>query len=350
MTAAAQRALFCRAIGLLLMGAAGPALAQNPPETPGAQAFVPGPPPLRPEPVALDFGFLAPGEDRSGEVTLTNTSGRPVTILAIQPTCTCTTTSNLTGTVIPPGGTAKFDAKLGASVVPGPRKATVKILAEGFGQALELDVRGEVAMPLRAVPSAITPPPGGPGKGRFVIESVDRKPFRVLSCGGEPPVFLGFDPSKDQPKATYVLRYDLESLPRERWPAFWVVETDRADCPVLGLKVRDERFVQRTELKMREYALNLGVLEIGADKEIPVDLLEAIAGDTGVEAADGLIVRVARVDPLSDGSRVLLQVRPPGRAGAFVTTLKLRNGSREQVLRVYGVARAAAEAPAAPRG
>jgi len=305
---------------------------------------------LRPEPVALDFGFMSPGEDRTGQITLTNTSDRPVTILAIQPTCTCTTTTSLAGTRIEPGSSARFDAKLGASVVPGPRKATVKILAEGFGQALELDVRGEVALPLRAVPSALQPPPGGPGKGRFVIESIDRKPFRVVSAGGLTPGFLGFDPARDAPKATYVLRYDLESLPRDRWPAFWVVQTDRADCPVLGLKVRDASFNRPTVLKMREYALNLGVLPVGAEREIPVDLLEPLPGETTVEASGGLSMRVVRVDPLSDGARLVLQVRPPERAGSFVAEVRLRNGDREQVLWAYGVATEAAPAPATPRG
>lgn len=331
------------------------AILTNPavPQSPQAETtagFVSGPPPLRPEPVALDFGFMSPGEDRTGQITLTNTSDRPVTILAIQPTCTCTTTTSLAGTRIEPGSSARFDAKLGASVVPGPRKATVKILAEGFGQALELDVRGEVALPLRAVPSALQPPPGGPGKGRFVIESIDRKPFRVVSAGGLTPAFLGFDPSSDAPKATYVLRYDLESLPRDRWPAFWVVQTDRADCPVLGLKVRDASFNRPTVLKMREYALNLGVLPVGAEREIPVDLLEPLPGETTAEASGGLSMRVVRVDPLSDGARLVLQVRPPQRTGAFVAEVRLRNGDREQVLWAYGVATEAAPAPATPRG
>lgn len=335
----------------LLGTLATPVVAQTPDaQQPSPAGFVPGPPPLRPEPVALDFGFMSPGEDRTGQITLTNTSDRPLTILAIQPTCTCTTTSSLAGTRIEPGASARFEAKLGASVVPGPRKATVKILAEGFGQALELDVRGEVALPLRAVPSALQPPPGGPGKGRFVIESIDRKPFRVLSAGGMTPAYLGFDPSSEATKATYVLRYDLESLPRERWPAFWVVQTDRADCPVLGLKVRDASFNRPTVLKMREYAINLGALPMGADREIAVDLLEPLPGETAVEASEGLAMRVMRVDPLSDGARLILQVRPPARAGAFVAEVRLRNGDREQVLWAYGVATEPGPAPTAPRG
>ena len=54
---------------------------------------VSGPCPLRAEPEALDFGFVRPGQDRTGQITLTNDSPEPVTIAAIQPTCTCTTTT-----------------------------------------------------------------------------------------------------------------------------------------------------------------------------------------------------------------------------------------------------------------
>lgn len=318
------------------------------------QAFVPGPPPLEPEPLAVDFGFMTPGASRSAQIRLRNVGNQPVTIAAIQPTCTCTTTSDLAGTVVAPGESVSLDASLSGSVVPGPRKATVKILAEGFGRAIEIDVRGEVALPIRAVPAAITPPPNGPGRGRVVVESVDRRAFRVIASNGAPPEHLGFDPAKDEPRATYVIRTDLESLPRQAWPAFWVVETDHPACPVIGLKVRDERFHLKTVLRMREFALNVGVLQPDAAAEVDVDLQEALPEGASVTLPEGWQGGVVAVESLSDGSRVRLRLQPPEPSGPFVVPLTLRSGGREQALWMYGAVRpaaeAAADAKAAPRG
>ena len=320
---------------------------------PSQQAFVPGPPPLQPEPLAVDFGFLAPGESRSAQIRLRNAGNQPVTIAAIQPTCTCTTTSDLAGKVVAPGESVSLDASLSGSVVPGPRKATVKILAEGFGRALEIDVRGEVALPIRAVPAAITPPPNGPSRGRVVVESVDRRPFRVIASNGAAPEYLGFDPVREEPRATYVIRTDLESLPREAWPAFWVVETDHPACPVIGLKVRDERFNLKTVFRMREFALNVGVLRPDVAAHVDVDLQESLPEGATVALPEGWRGSVVSVEPLSDGSRVRLRLQPPAPSGPFVVPLTLRSGGREQALWMYGAVRpaeAAADAKAAPRG
>lgn len=300
--------------------------------------FIPGPPPIKLDPVAVDYGFLAPGESRKAVVSMTNAGSHPLTIVAIQPTCSCTTTTNLTGRIMEPGQLLQFDVEMGASVVPGPRHATVKILAEGFGRALEMDVKGEVALPLRAVPSFINPPPTGPAKGRLVLESIDRAPFRVISSHGMPPVFLGFDPAKDETKATYVLRYDLSSLPQQSWPPFWLIETDRKDCPVIGLKVRDDRFAIAPVLKMREYALNLGILYAGQPKDIAVDIMEPTDQGVAVKGSESLAAQVLGSAPLEDGSRIMIRVTPSASAvGPLVAPLQISIGSRSQPLHAFGV-------------
>jgi len=312
--------------------------------------FNSGPPPLTVTPLAVDFGFIAPGEKRKATVTLTNISSTDITLVAVQPTCACTTTTDMAGKFIPAGGSVQFDAELGASVVPGPRHATVKVLAEGFGRALEMDVRGEVALPLRAVPSSITPPENAPAKGRVVVESVDRKPFRVLTANGGAPVFMGFDPIIAAPRATYVLRYDLTAVPHDEWPAFWVVETDRVDCPVLGLKVRDQRFASAPVMRMHEYALNLGVLHAGEPKDFSVDLAETITLDMLVRGGGNMKLQLLGTAPLSDGTRMNFRITAPANAlGTFVVPLQISDGARLQPLFAYGVVRAAeASKPARP--
>lgn len=314
-----------------------------PAEAAPAAKFVPGPPPIAISPAAVDFGFIPPSAKRVATVTLQNTSKDPITLIAVQPTCACTTTTNMAGQVIPAGGSVTFEAELGASVVPGPRHATVKVLAEGFGKAVEMDVRGEVAMPLRAVPSALTPPPAGAAKSRVVVESLDRKPFRIRSSNGKPPEFLGFDPAKDEPRATYVLRCNFEGLLESEVPPFWVVETDREDCPVIGLKVRDERFATSPVMRMNEYALNLGVLQAGEPKEIALDLKEKIEREMVVRGGGDMGLWLKGTEPLSDGTRVNLRFTPKATAtGAFVVSLQLSDGARMQPLYAFGVVRPAA--------
>lgn len=299
----------------------------------------------------VDFGFIPPGEKRTVSVTVRNPSPNAVTLIAVQPTCACTTTTDMAGQVIPAGGSVQFQAELGASVVPGPRHATVKVLAEGFGRAVEMDVRGEVALPLRAVPSAITPPPNGTARSRVVIESIDRKPFRIRSSNGAAPSFLGFDPAVDAPRATYVLRCDLESIPSDRLPAYWVVETDRDDCPVLGLKVRDERFATPPVFRMHAYALNLGVLQAGEPKDVAVDLIDRIERDMVVRGGGLLSMQLLGTTPLSDGTRMMMRFTAPASArGAFVVPVQISDGARQQQVFAFGVVHApAADAAPAPK-
>ena len=72
------------------------ASAQTVPPQDGTQAakFVSGPPPIVVSPAAVDFGFIPPGSKRVATVSLQNTSTQPITLIAVQPTCACTTTTN----------------------------------------------------------------------------------------------------------------------------------------------------------------------------------------------------------------------------------------------------------------
>lgn len=300
----------------------------------------------------MNFGFLKIGESRKATVSLTNHGAKPVRILAVQASCSCTTTSDLSGEVVPPAGSVTFDATLGAAMTAGPRHATIKVVAEGYARVLEIEVRGEVASSLRAVPSAINPPPVGAANGRVVIESVDRQPFTILSSNGSKPRFYGFEPGRDAPRATYVLRTELGELPAERWPAHWIVETDRKDCPVLGLRVRDERLAVPPVLRMREYALNLGALPSGGSSEVVLGIADPLQGDFAVTGSSTLAAEIVSTKPVGDGFEAVVRLTPVAAVqGAFNDRFEMRLGSRTQVVQAYGVVRtvAASAAPAAQR-
>lgn len=344
-----QSTVCCLISAVLAVSGAWAADPPQPAPPTSARPMIPGPPPLRAEPSSVEFGFVPVGEPRTAPVTLTNFGSAPVRIIAVQASCACTTTSDLAGREIPPGGTATFDATLGAAPAAGPKHATIKVLAEGYERVLEVEVRAEIAQRLRAVPSAITPPPNGPRVGRVVVESVDRRPFRVLSSNGEAPQFLGFDAGRENPRSTYVLRTDLGALPPERWPPYWLVETDRVDCPVLAVRVRDERLSVPPIIRLRDFAAGMGVVRPGEPREVTLDSLDRLDGPVQVEGTARVTAELVSVAPSKDGSTVTLRLTAaPGTMGALFDRVELRALGKVQPVQVWAVVRPAPAADPAP--
>jgi hypothetical protein len=309
---------------------------------------VSGPFPLRAEPEALDFGFVRPGQDRTGRVTLTNTSSEPVTIAAIQPTCTCTTTTELAGTVLPPGESVSFEATLAGAEVPGPKRASLKVVAEGAPRVLEIRVRAEVSDAVRAVPMAIEPPPNGPFEGRIVIESLDRQPFSVLSSDRRAPSFIGFDPKRFNPDSLYVIRTDLGERPPDQVPALWLIETDRADCPVIAVRVREPSKVVPAVLRLPEYVLSMGAFRPGETREIELLSNEPLEPDAQVRGGGPIALRVVGGEQVGRRWRLRMQATASSRStGAFLTEVEVQVGDRVQRLPAYGTVRGEAVPDAA---
>lgn len=338
-TGSSRRVAVLAGLTLCALGVAGAAERQGTPAA-GTSTSVSGPYPLRAEPEALDFGFVRPGQDRTGRVTLTNTTLQPVTIAAIQPTCTCTTTTDLAGTVVPPGGNISFDATLAGAEVPGPKRASLKVVAEGAPRVLEIRVRAEVSDAVRAVPMAIQPPPNGPAEGRIVIESLDRQPFSVLSSDRRTPSFIGFDPRRFHPESTYVIRTDLGELAPEMLPALWLIETDRADCPVIAVRVREPSKVVPSVLRLPEYVLSLGAFRPGETREIELLSNEPMEPDPQVRGGDPIALRVVGGEQAGRRWRLRMQATAPAQAtGAFLTEVEVQVGDRVQRLPAYGTVR-----------
>jgi hypothetical protein len=309
---------------------------------------VPGLQPLRADPEAVELGFLRPGQPGSASVTLTNASSEPVVVAAVQPTCSCTTTSDLAGRMIPPGGTLNFDATLAGGEVPGPKRATIKVVIEGAPRPLDIEVRAEVSEAVRAVPNAIRPPPVGPAEGRIVLESLDQRPFTVISSDRREPRFIGFDPRRMHPDSLYVVRTDLGSRAPGAHPALWLIETDREDCPVIAVRVRDESTVVPAVLRLPEYAFGLGALRPGEIREVALPLNEPLEGDVMVEGGEPCALRSLGCVPEGTRWKLRVEVTAPDRAsGAFLSEARIRAGEREQRLPVYGTVRGEPAAPAA---
>ena len=100
-------------------------------------------------------------------------------------------------------------------------------------------LKGVVTLPIAPEP-AYCEALKGVTKGVVRLKATDAKPFTVLGCDGKPPVFVGFDPAKDQPRSEYILAWDFTGVAPADLKLWWVVETNRADCPLIPLRVRNE--------------------------------------------------------------------------------------------------------------
>ncbi len=265
-----------------------PAPTVSPPLVPPAKT-VPLPPvsagPLRIEPGGFDFGMIGPKSVHAVNTTLYNTSAVPITIVKVSPSCACTLPQDLTGTVIPPGGSVPFSATFSAPTRPGVKNAYVQLVFSYGGRQAhtKINLNGTITMPVRAEPPYVDALKGVT-TGRTRVESVDGRPFRIISANGESPVYVdGFDPQTDQPRNAYEVQWNIPPRTVENCQGmrlWWVIETDHPDCPILPMRVRHECTGLKADPDWRqrdwrfpEYIAQLGALHAGVPAEVDVDIV-----------------------------------------------------------------------------
>ncbi len=280
----------------------GPSGAALPSQQDAAPPQTSGPLPASPiqfDPPSLNLGFISPHQEASGVVEVRNPTDKPLRILASRASCTCTSV-NLANTVIPPGGSVPLEATLKAGGQLGPKNAAVRVLIEGY-EITQVDVRSIVTLAVRAEPGYImanrlSPDVANPrdaspqdfedvNYGELTVSSLDGRAFRILASNQRPPVYLDFDPSRDEPRNTYRIVWDLSEYDAvtcrdsggEPMPAWWIIETDHPDCPIFDLQVR-HRCTQTTRLQpgqtwlIPERRALVGQLQPGESVEIEVPL------------------------------------------------------------------------------
>jgi hypothetical protein len=324
-----------------------PAISASP-----ASAATPAPtaPPLKLEPAVLDLGFMAPRAGGRGTVKLTNTGTEPLTIAAVTPSCKCTTTSALAGKVIAPGASETLEAVLDGAALPQTHRASIKVAVEGYSDVLEIQLRGETANPVRCIPSILNAVEGKPRSGRFVVESIDRRPFRICAVGGRAPEYIGYSPS-EPPRSQYLVKFDLDSWTPEP-PAYLVIETDRADCPVLDLWVRTERTIPRSVFRMKDYRCNAGRIDLGGSAEVRLDMDDPGEDVLAVESGSPDVQLELLGQQVASGVRsVSVRVTPRvPRAGLVYVPFRLFGREREQPLVLFASVRTGPEGCAGCEG
>ncbi len=299
------------------------------------------PPPVTLEPEVMDFGTVPPGVVPNAVVKLKNTSDKPLTILAVQPSCKCTTVDDLVGQEIPPGGFVELKASMKKDSSPGQKKADIKVLVDGYSRVIPVQLRMEVSLPVRVVPGYVNAVKGQPTSGRLVVESLDKQPFTICAVGGKPPNLIGFDAAKDPPRSQYVLSYDMaRDFGGEPVPLFWVLETDRADCPLVDIRMRLESTMPKPTFKMQDYRISFGRIEQGKTADFTVQIAEQPDDEPILSASlDGERGRVELVNVEKDGMMTNLTLRfTPSETGDGLVwaPLKIHSNRRTQEAFLWG--------------
>jgi hypothetical protein len=241
----------------------------------------------------VDLGFITPRSTIEHTFRLTNTGGVPLKVMAVKPSCTCTTTINLDGTVIAPGATLDVPASMRAPASTGQKQVVVNVVLQGIPNVVELRMVGEIAFPVRAttsvqgkdVPYVDADSDPSRVRGAVKLKSTDGKPFLVRAVQGQPPVIEAFDPAKDAPRAEYTVAYDLTQLPRV--PPYLVIETDHPGARLIDLRVRHATTHIKPVLSLAEFRVNAGCVKVGAATALDIEIKNlGMMQVTGVKSAD----------------------------------------------------------------
>ncbi|MFZ9691143.1 MAG: DUF1573 domain-containing protein [Phycisphaerales bacterium] len=296
--------------------------------------------PITAEPGMVDFGLVEPRALVEVSVTLTNSSDQPIEIIASKPTCQCTTV-DMTGKVVPARGSITMPVSMQTSAAVGVKQAAVSLLFKGVPTPMQVGLKAEVAYSVVARPvpyiDALDP---SRLSGTFDLESPDGKPFEVRAVQGEAPIFMGFDPRSDAPRSRYTLRYDFRGLNANAVPKYLLVETDRADCPLVDLRVRHPATRIAPALKFAEFRSMLGRVPAGGSGEFDLEIEEM--GNLRIDTVYALSpdATVELLSQTSDGKNLLVKVKVtprPGFAGLLQIPVTFVAGGRTAEQLVYGV-------------
>jgi hypothetical protein len=270
--------------------------------------------PLVIEPGGYQLGIVLPGSAHETHAVIRNSGPEPVAIHSARSTCMCTVPEGLEGAVIPPGGSHPFRVTFTAGQEPGNKdaKVWVKFQAGRQPHAALIKIEALISMAVRSDPPFVDALEGVTS-GQLRVESMDGRPFRILSAFGRPPAHAdGFDPGRDEPRTAYTLRWNIEypdpdeaDCSRARY--WWVIETDHPECPVLPVEIRHDctgahrlRRARPQGWFFSEYLVNLGASRGGDPREVDVELQKL---------RDRKTLRVISVESLtSDATAELIEV------------------------------------------
>ena len=277
------------------------------------------------EPPVRDFGRIEPGSKHPATFLIRNATRNPLRIKAAMPSCKCTATNNIAGKVIPPGGFVELQATLDAPNTPGVKNATIQLVFDGLNKPFAATLKGEVVMPVLATPPYVDALKGVTS-GSITLTSADGSPFSVLSSDGKPPQFIGFNPATDAPRNQYVVKWSIAGMPCQGMKRWWIFTTDRADCPVIPCRIRNECTGSKADMArfqrfwiFQELIVNAGLIRSGRPVVLTADIDHYNPRERGRVSNPGFrnVISVRSLSP--EATAELVSSKPVGQEEAKVT-------------------------------
>jgi len=294
------------------------------------------------EPAAMNFGVLPPGATARGTVRLWNVGNEELTINESVASCGCTSLDDLAGRMIRSGGYIDFTTTMTMKSGLGAKKEKITIYFEpGRRQrAAIVYFTAMVSLPIKLDPPHLAASNRVNDQwvhtrtGEVTLTALDGRPFSILRTHGLPPDFVGFDPATDAPRAQYTVRWDLDRFDGVI-PWFWVIETDRPDCPIIDARVRHSSTLPARPSGRRwvpkDQRLLVGIVRKGEPFEVSTtieypenfapDVSRAVVASESTQFDAELLE--AQVDENHIAYRVRLTVRDAAAPGLLYGTLAI---------------------------
>lgn len=341
----------------LVLALAGGSMAQMPaPQVPGAPA-APGPQGVHPaakqigntasqpgeapkkkirleqiRPATLDLGYGPPLAFRSEVVTLQNVTEGPVTLTGARGECACTNATILESVddkkTLAPGETVDILVGVEFPKDMGMYTKNLFVYEDMQGEAAShvVPIYFEVGFPVRVN--------GGTRyaivverTGKLKLDSMEDKPFRVVSVHGADPAYVDFNPASDEPRTSYEVTYDWSGLSVEKTPRWLAIETDHPGAEIVPIPAFISgvpRIIDKLAWRPVDETLNLGV--VPSNRTLKASILftgKAVLPGQRITAecdSTDLTLRIvnARKPDNSGGMMVDVEIMPRGGFQGFV--------------------------------
>jgi hypothetical protein len=303
------------------------------------------------DPPAYQFGYLRPEEVRTRTIRLTNRDTTPVRLKGTWRGCSCTTL-DVRPLTLQPGESITVPATLTAGMTPTSKDSSIKLELVGR-PPITLPTKGEIIRGVRAQPRDISTyrsrdaGDAYTSSGRIRIDAPEGPAFRILSVNGEP---RQTDTALQHAVSWDVSAYDgLTGLNTagEEIPAFWLVETDHPETPVLEIPIR-HRSIRITPRGDRpwfyiEQRVNVGGIPRGGSGtfSLPIKWSGGNTVPGGLESArsesDLFEAVLIGLEDTGKGTSAIIRITPVATtAGPFQGRVILVGGGFEAPLAVIG--------------